>query len=70
MPYKIQILNFLEIVLVNTCNFLLLIVWKDVIYCIPLILSAIYSFGRMKAQVVNYHNGSWIKYFKFIFYKK
>ncbi len=53
--------------LVSLTSSLLAVIVSKVIYFIPVIISGVYWFVRMKRDIQTYHEGSYINYLKFLF---
>lgn len=68
MPQRLLIItNLIEVFLLNLLNIFFLVTWVSVFTFIPLIISSIYGIGRIKRDIIKYHNGKKWEYFKFIF---
>lgn len=73
MPQRIQmIVNLLEVFFLNMFNAIILVFvpiiisWMSVFAFIPIIISSVYGFGRIKRDVDKYHDGKPMEYFKYL----
>lgn len=67
MPDRFQIISFVaESFLLTILNFFILITWLSFFSAIPIILSSIWSIGRIKRDIDKFHNGSKKAYFTHI----
>lgn len=70
MPNRVQMISFLmESMFLTVLNTFILITWFTVFSAIPIILSSIWTFGRLKRDIDKYHNGSPWSYIKYLFGK-
>ena len=67
MPHRIELIShLLEVLFLNFINFIILLTFMNVLASIPIILSIIYSLGKIKRDIEKYHNGSIKEYATFL----
>ena len=68
MPQRLQMIGIiLESLLLTILNTFIFITWFSLISVIPIILSSLWSIGRIKRDMDKYNDGSFFKYIKATF---
>ena len=67
MPHRLQIIGvLLESFFLTIINAMILITWFSMLSAIPIILSSLWSIGRIKRDIDKYHNGVTMDYLKYL----
>lgn len=65
MPYRFEMIGFIiESVFLLGINLIILLTWISIVSVIPIVLSSLWSLGRLKRDIDKYHNGNITQYFK------